>query len=58
MDRAAPASLDLVIPVYDEETVLPALLARLDDVFAAPVLEEKGISRVRYRFVDDGSRDR
>jgi dolichol-phosphate mannosyltransferase len=58
MDRAAAASLDLVIPIYNEERVLPALLARLDEVFAPDVLAENGISRIRYRFVDDGSHDR
>jgi glycosyltransferase involved in cell wall biosynthesis len=58
MDRAAAASLDLVIPIYNEEHVLPALLGRLDEVFTPAALEAKGISRVRYRFVDDGSRDR
>jgi glycosyltransferase involved in cell wall biosynthesis len=58
MDRAAVASLDLVIPIYNEEHVLPALLGRLDEVLTPAALEAKGISRVRYRFVDDGSRDR
>lgn len=57
MDRAANASVDLVIPIYNEERVLPALLQRLDEVFAPDVLAARGISRVRYRFVDDGSRD-
>jgi len=57
MDRAANASVDLVIPIYNEERVLPTLLQRLDEVFAPDVLETHGISRVRYRFVDDGSRD-
>lgn len=57
MDRAAAASLDLVIPIYNEERVLPVLLERLDEVFAPEVLAANRISRVRYRFVDDGSRD-
>jgi glycosyltransferase involved in cell wall biosynthesis len=58
MDRSAPASVDLVIPIYNEESVLPALLRRLDQVFSPAELEARNIARVRYRFVDDGSRDR
>jgi glycosyltransferase involved in cell wall biosynthesis len=58
MKRVTPASLDLVIPIYNEEQVLPTLLQRLDEVFSPEVLEANGIASVRYRFVDDGSRDR
>ncbi len=57
MPRPSPATLDLVIPIYDEERVLPTLLSRLDEVFSPAALADHGISRVRYRFVDDGSRD-
>nr|MDJ0790080.1 glycosyltransferase [Myxococcota bacterium] len=58
MPRVPEADLDLVIPVYNEERVLPALLRRLDEVFSPETLEANGIGRIRYRFVDDGSQDR
>jgi polyisoprenyl-phosphate glycosyltransferase len=51
------ASLDLVIPVYNEEAVLPALVARLRNVFSAEHTQEIGLSSVRFLFVDDGSED-
>jgi dolichol-phosphate mannosyltransferase len=58
MDREAPVKLDLVVPVYDEEDVLPLFLQRLDDVFTPEALRSHGIERIRFRIVDDGSRDR
>src|SRR6478735_8607599 len=44
--------LSVVIPVYNEETGLPALFARL-----FPALDQLGTS-YEVLFVDDGSRDR
>lgn len=52
-----PASLDIVIPVYNEEKVLPLLLEELDRVFAPSTQDELLISHVRCIFVDDGSND-
>jgi undecaprenyl-phosphate 4-deoxy-4-formamido-L-arabinose transferase len=51
MSDAAP-EVSLVIPVYNEEAVLPALFARL-----YPALDALGRS-YEVIFVDDGSRDR
>lgn len=47
----APLVLSVVIPVYNEEAVLPALFARL-----YPALDALGV-RYEVVFVDDGSRD-
>ena len=47
-----PPELSIVIPVFDEEDVLPALFARL-----YPVLDAMGES-YEIIFVNDGSRDR
>ncbi len=58
MDRESPVKLDLVVPVYNEEDVLPLFLRRLDDVFTPETLRSHGIERIRFRLVDDGSRDR
>ena len=50
--NAAPVALSVVIPVYNEEQVLPALFARL-----YPALDKLGLS-YEVLFVNDGSRDR
>lgn len=53
MPDSAPPSVTVVIPVFNEEAVLPELLARLTAVFT-------GRPDIGWRvvFVDDGSRDR
>jgi dolichol-phosphate mannosyltransferase len=56
-ERSASITLDVVIPVFDEEDVLGLLFERLRSVFRAEELEAHGISRVRFVFVDDGSTD-
>jgi dolichol-phosphate mannosyltransferase len=53
--------LSLVFPIYNEETVIPALLARLEAVIAG--LQSgpdgpRGADAVEVIFVNDGSRDR
>lgn len=50
-------SLDLVVPVFDEEEVLSELLARLRSAFSPAAREAAGVARVRFVFVDDGSSD-
>jgi len=58
-DRAERrVSLDVVIPVWNEEDVLGLLFARLREVFSAERLLGTGIRSVRYLIVDDGSQDR
>jgi polyisoprenyl-phosphate glycosyltransferase len=56
--REGPATLEVVIPVWNEQDVLGLLFDRLRGVFAAPALGARRIASVRYVFVDDGSRDR
>jgi dolichol-phosphate mannosyltransferase len=56
--RERPVSLDLVVPVFNEEEAIPVLLARLGEVFSAEARQRHGLRSVRYIFVDDGSRDR
>jgi glycosyltransferase involved in cell wall biosynthesis len=55
--RPTPISLDVVIPIWNEEAVLASLFERLDGVFAPPQLARAGITQVRYIVVDDGSTD-
>src|ERR1700690_2960644 len=46
-------TVDIVIPVFNEESVLPELFARLEALFGAPCGNDW-----RAVFVNDGSRDR
>jgi glycosyltransferase involved in cell wall biosynthesis len=55
--RQGAVSLDIVIPVFNEEAVLERLLARLREVFSPEACRSHGIRSVRYLFVDDGSTD-
>lgn len=57
-DRRAQVSLDVVIPVWNEEAVLGSLFERLSHVFSPDQLQHSRIDSVRYLFVDDGSTDR
>lgn len=50
-------SLDIVVPLYNEEDMVRALFSRLETVFSTSALEEHGIRDVRYIVVDDGSTD-
>src|SRR5688572_1704266 len=56
--RESTVSLDLVIPIYNEEEALRLLFARLAAVFSTDSLPRHGIRSVRYLMVDDGSTDR
>jgi dolichol-phosphate mannosyltransferase len=55
--RQEAVSLDVVIPVFNEEAVLERLLARLGEVFGPEARRSHRIRSVRYLFVDDGSTD-
>jgi dolichol-phosphate mannosyltransferase len=57
-ERQAPVSLDVVIPVWNEEEVLDLLVERLRSVFGPAAQRQNGLQSVRFLFVDDGSRDR
>jgi dolichol-phosphate mannosyltransferase len=51
------ATLDVIIPVYNEAEVLDLLFRDLDRAFSPHNLTSRNIRRVRYIFVDDGSSD-
>ena len=57
MRKERRVTLDVVIPVYNEERVLPHLFTALDECFSKERLQAAGVERVRFRFVDDGSTD-
>ncbi len=57
-DRSASVSLDIIIPVYNEEEIVDLIVERLRSVFSPEACAAEGLKRVRYLFVDDGSRDR
>lgn len=50
-------TLDIVIPMYNEANVLPALLHALADTFTPTICAARHVSRVTCLFVDDGSED-
>ncbi len=56
--RQDEVSLDLVVPVHDEEQVLPELIRTLETTFDDACRSRLGLRSVRCIFVDDGSRDR
>jgi len=58
LDRKFPITLEIIIPMYNEEIVVVPLFTALEAVFSSEKLERHGISRVRYLIVDDGSGDR
>ena len=55
--RPPLASLEIVLPVYNEAEVLSLLLARLASALSPEQLAAHGISRAGLLFVDDGSTD-
>jgi dolichol-phosphate mannosyltransferase len=50
-------SIDIVIPVFNEEEVFEALWKRLSGCFSPEAAARHGLGAVRFIFVDDGSRD-
>jgi dolichol-phosphate mannosyltransferase len=50
-------SLDIVVPLYNEEETVPFLIQRLESVFSEGNSRTHNFSRVRYIIVDDGSKD-
>lgn len=56
--RERAVTLDVIIPMYNEEEVVEVLFGRLERVFTPAALERHGIAGVRYVLVDDGSTDR
>ena len=50
-------SLDIIIPVFNEEEVLHSLFQRLNKVFSEENLKSNRIDSIHYLFIDDGSKD-
>ena len=50
-------TLEIIIPVFNEEEVLTELFLRLEKSLAPELLQAAGVSGCRYLFVDDGSTD-
>lgn len=59
MERTVPADcrLDIVVPCYNEEEVLPETARRLRDLLDRLIRDGRIASASRILFVDDGSRD-
>lgn len=51
-------TLEIVIPLYNEEDAIDELIGRLQQVFQKETLEKLGIAWVHYLFIDDGSQDK
>jgi dolichol-phosphate mannosyltransferase len=51
-------SLDIVIPIYNEEKVIDLILNTLEKVFSSSNKEKYLLKNVRYLFIDDGSKDK
>ena len=58
VQNSRAVSLDVIIPLFNEEEMIEALVAQLNTVFSPANLDQYGIGRVRFLIVDDGSRDR
>jgi polyisoprenyl-phosphate glycosyltransferase len=56
-DRNALISLDVVIPLFNEEEMVALLFERLQAAFSLEASAASKISRVHYVLVDDGSTD-
>ena len=51
------ASLELIIPVYNESDALPFLFHELKSIFSSDNLTKNNIIHIHYLFIDDGSSD-
>ena len=51
-------SVDIIIPIYNEDDVIPLLINRLNEVFSIENRKKYGISETTYLFIDDGSKDK
>src|SRR5579864_8673467 len=50
-------SLEILIPVFNEEVSLPDLFNRFNSVFSPEPMSRCHLSQVHYLFIDDGSSD-
>ena len=51
-------TLDIIIPIYNEEEMIAPLLAKIAAVFSSSELKSRKIKSVRTIFIDDGSTDK
>jgi len=58
MERSGAVSLDVIIPLFNEEAMVEPLTAELSRTFSPDALTKHNISRVRFVMIDDGSKDR
>src|SRR4051794_23321699 len=58
-EDSLPPALSLVFPIFNEEAVIPTLIARLEQVIADLEARDEGAlkGRIEAIFVNDGSRD-
>jgi len=56
--KEALVSIDIVVPLYNEEETVPFLIDRLESVFSQQNSELHHFDRVRYILIDDGSKDK
>jgi len=49
--------IDIVIPLHNEEKMLPLLVEKLEEIFSSENLGRNKIGSLRYVFIDDGSTD-
>jgi dolichol-phosphate mannosyltransferase len=56
--KDACVSIDIVVPLYNEEEMVSLLIQRLGSAFSQENGKAHNFSRVRYILVDDGSRDK
>ena len=56
--RQKTVSLEIIIPVFNEEKVIPLLLKTLEKAFSLKNLKKNKIRSLSYVFVDDGSQDK
>ena len=55
--RGEPVDLEIIIPVFNEESALENLFKRIETVFDAPARESARIRSLRLLLIDDGSTD-
>lgn len=51
-------SIDIIVPLFNEEEIIPFLIPRLEAVFSNENSIVHHFNRVRYILVDDGSKDK
>jgi glycosyltransferase involved in cell wall biosynthesis len=55
--KDAPVSMDIVVPLFNEQELVRVLFERLQAVFNEANKQKYHLGAVRYIFIDDGSKD-